>query len=162
MTEPASPIPPLSPAGPPARHPARIPILIGAALLGGGIIGLACHSPRPDPPVEGAAPGISVGSNSVRLTPDAPQWSVIKVAAVQAAEPHWSDPVPGRIVFDEAHASRLGSPLAGRVTAVTVERGQRVKAGAAPLTTPSPPRAAPGFRSEKAPAAALTSQVPPA
>ncbi|HEY0191344.1 MAG TPA: efflux RND transporter periplasmic adaptor subunit, partial [Kofleriaceae bacterium] len=39
---------------------------------------------------------------------------------------------------DEARASRLGSPLAGRVTSVAVDRGQRVKAGAALYTVASP------------------------
>jgi RND family efflux transporter MFP subunit len=61
---------------------------------------------------------------------------VIKLGAPSAAAPHWSDPIPARVAFDEAKTSRLGSPLAGRVTAVLVERGQRVKPGA-PLFTVS-------------------------
>lgn len=129
---------PLAPVGSPERHPARLAIFIGAVIAGGGVIGLACRYHRPDPPGETPAPGISVGSSSVRLTPDAPQWSVIKVASAQAAEPHWSDPTPGRIVFDEARASRIGSPLAGRVTAIAVDRGQRVKAGTPLFSVASP------------------------
>jgi membrane fusion protein, heavy metal efflux system len=126
------------PTTPPRRPALRVPILIGAVLLGGSMIGLACRYHRPEPPIEAAAPGMTVGSNAVRLTQDAPQWAVIKVAPAEPAEPHWSDPVPGRIVFDEARASRLGSPLAGRVTAIAVDRGQRVKAGAPLYTIASP------------------------
>ncbi|HEY0195190.1 MAG TPA: efflux RND transporter periplasmic adaptor subunit, partial [Kofleriaceae bacterium] len=138
MTEHAAPDPSSSSAGPPARNPMRIPVLIGAVLLGGVVIGLACSYHRPDPPVEQPAPGMTVGSNNVALTQNAPQWAMIKVAPAEAAEPHWTDAVPGRIVFDEARASRLGSPLAGRVTSVAVDRGQRVKAGAALYTVASP------------------------
>jgi membrane fusion protein, heavy metal efflux system len=97
---------------------------------------LARHYRRPDPPTEPALPGMKVGSNSVALTPGAPAWKVIKLGAPSAAAPHWSDPIPARIAFDEAKTSRLGSPLAGRVTAVLVERGQHVKPGT-PLFTVS-------------------------
>ena len=86
--------------------------------LGGAAIVLARHYKRPDPPTEPAAPGMTVGSDSVTLANDAPMWGVVKLAPAQPAEPHWTDPVPARIVFDEARTSRLGSPLAGRVTAV--------------------------------------------
>ena len=81
---------------------------------------------------------MTVGSDSVTLANDAPMWSVVKVAPAEAAAPHWTDPVPARIVFDEARTSRLGSPLAGRVTAVMVERGQHVKSGDKLFTVSSP------------------------
>ncbi|HET9625257.1 MAG TPA: efflux RND transporter periplasmic adaptor subunit [Kofleriaceae bacterium] len=125
-------------ARPGGKHPMRIPIFIAAILVGGGTIGLACRYHRPDPPVEAPAPGMTVGSDNVKLAQNAPQWAMIKVAPADAAEPHWTDAVPGRIVFDEARASRLGSPLAGRVTNVAVERGQHVKAGQALYTVASP------------------------
>jgi RND family efflux transporter MFP subunit len=63
---------------------------------------------------------------------------VIKLGAPTAAAPHWSDPIPARIAFDEARTSRLGSPLPGRVTAVLVERGQHVVPGAPLFTVSSP------------------------
>jgi RND family efflux transporter MFP subunit len=81
---------------------------------------------------------MTVGSDSVTLTNDAPMWSVVKVAPAEPAQPHWTDPVPARIVFDEAKTSRLGSPLAGRVTATFVERGQNVKMGDKLFTVSSP------------------------
>jgi RND family efflux transporter MFP subunit len=45
------------------------------------------------------------------------------------------------VVFDESRTSRLGAPLAGRVSAVFAERGQEVKAGA-PLYSVSSPNLA--------------------
>lgn len=107
----------------------RIPILVAAIVLGAGAIVLARHYERPEPPTDPKAPGMFVGSDSVKLSSDAPAWKVIKLAAPSAAQPRWGDPIPARIVFDERRASRMGSPLAGRVTAVLAERGQRVKTG---------------------------------
>ncbi len=142
MTEHAS-LPPVSVAAP-GRHPLRVPILVGAVVAGAAIVVLATRYRRPDPPAETGTPGMKVGSNAVTLAAGAPQWSVIKVAPAAAAAPHWSDPVPARIVFDDARASRLGSPLAGRVVAVAVQRGQRVAArrGALHDREPQPRRAA--------------------
>jgi RND family efflux transporter MFP subunit len=107
----------------------RIPIVAAAIVLGAGAIVLARHYERPDPPSEPKAPGMYVGSDSVKLDTDAPAWSVIKLGTPQPAQPRWTDPIPARVVFDERRASRMGSPLAGRVTAVLAERGQRVKTG---------------------------------
>ena len=125
-------------AGQPTRNAMRIPILVGAILIGLAAIVLARMYKRPDPPKEPPTPGMTVGSDQVTLSNDAPMWSVVKVAAAQPSEPHWTDAVPARIVFDEARTSRLGSPLAGRVTAVYVERGQHVKVGDKLFTVSSP------------------------
>ncbi len=106
-----------------------IPMMIAALICGGAAVVLARHYTRPEPQPEQPAPGMHVGSDSVTLAANAPMWSVVKLAAVEPAEPHWTDPVPGRVVFDETRTSRLGSPLAGRVTAIGAERGQSVKTG---------------------------------
>jgi RND family efflux transporter MFP subunit len=139
--------------------PLRIPILVGAILLGGAAIVLARHYKRPDPPTETAAPGMTVGSDAITLANDAPMWGVVKLAPTQPAEPHWTDPVPARIVFDEARTSRLGSPLAGRVTAVMTERGQRVKLGDKLFTVSSPNLAELRAELEKANVEAGTTKV---
>jgi membrane fusion protein, heavy metal efflux system len=115
----------------------RLPMVI-CVTIGVASIALARHYRRPDPPTEPPAPGMRVGSNAVTLAANAPAWKVIKLGAPSIAEPHWSDPIPARIMFDEAHTSRLGSPLAGRITSVLVERGQRVKSGASLFTVSSP------------------------
>lgn len=115
----------------------RLPVIL-CAIVGVASILLAHSYRRPDPPSQPAAPGMQVGSNSVTLSATAAAWSVVKLGAPSPAEPHWSDSIPARIVFDEARTSRLGSPLAGRVTAVAVERGQRVASGAVLFTVSSP------------------------
>ena len=69
--------------------------------------------------------------DSPAVTPSQPQ---LELATVGAAPPHWTDEIPARVVFDETRTSRIGAPLAGRVSAVMVELGQHVKAGA-PLVT---------------------------
>jgi membrane fusion protein, heavy metal efflux system len=139
--------------------PLRIPIFVGAILLGGAAIVLARHYKRPDPPTEPSAPGMTVGSDTVTLANDAPMWGVVKLAPAQPAEPHWTDPVPARIVFDEARTSRLGSPLAGRVTAVMTERGQHVKIGDKLFTVSSPNLAELRAELEKANVEAGTAKV---
>jgi len=115
----------------------RLPVIV-CVLVGATSIVLARHYQRPDPPAEPAAPGMRVGSDAITLAAGAPAWNVIKLGHPSAAEPHWSDAIPARVMFDEAHTSRLGSPLGGRITAVMVERGQRVAAGAALFTVSSP------------------------
>ena len=80
--------------------PLRIPILVGAILLGGAAIVLARHYKRPEPPTEPSAPGMTVGSDAVTLANDAPMWGVVKLAPAQPAEPqctkHWKRWLPGR------------------------------------------------------------------
>ncbi len=115
----------------------RLPVFISAIVSIASIL-LARHYHRADPPTEPAAPGMRVGSNSVTLAGNAPAWNVIKLGTPTPAEPHWGDPIPARIMFDEAHTSRLGSPLGGRITAVMVERGQHVASGTALFTVSSP------------------------
>ncbi|HEY0252854.1 MAG TPA: efflux RND transporter periplasmic adaptor subunit [Kofleriaceae bacterium] len=147
---------------PPERgqaSPLRIPILVGAIIIGLAAIVLARHYKRPDPPTETPAPGMKVGSDSVTLTNDAPMWGVVKLAPAQPSEPHWTDPVPARIVFDEARTSRLGSPLAGRVTSVMVERGQHVKTGEKLFTVSSPNLAELRADMEKAQVEANTAKI---
>src|SRR5512140_465478 len=115
----------------------RIPMVICLAVGIGSILLARCYR-RPDPPTEPPAPGMRVGSNAVTLAGDAPAWKVLKLGTPTAAEPHWSDPVPTRIMFDEVRTYRLGSPLPGRVTAVVTERGQHVKSGTTLFTVSSP------------------------
>lgn len=52
--------------------PLRVPIFVGAITRGLGAIVLARHYKRPDPPTDIKAPGMTVGSDAVTLTNDAP------------------------------------------------------------------------------------------
>lgn len=114
-------------------------VVLGLALLfGGSAVVLAQHYDRPAPRAAPASPAMAVGSASVTLGDGAPQWSALEVAPAAPGAPQWSDPVPARIVFDETRTSRIGAPLAGRVTQVVVERGARVRAGEPLFTVASP------------------------
>src|SRR5262249_14843758 len=100
----------------------------GSMLVGGLSIWLSsAFSLEPSPPYR--PPGITVEGKSVALTPDAPQWSAVKLGVVTTSEGRWGDGVPARVVIDETRASKIQVPLHGRVGQVFVELGQRVPAG---------------------------------
>ena len=107
----------------------RIAVLVGALAAAGSAVGAAYAYRRPDPVPPLPAPGMTVGSDRVTLVEGAPAWSLVKVAPATIAESTWSEPVPARVAFDEARASRVGSPLAGRVVRLDVERGRVVHTG---------------------------------
>ena len=124
--------------GPRRRRGSRVAILCVGFLIGGSAIVLAQQYEHPAPRPAIAAAGMSVGSASVTLADGAPQWSAIEIAPAARGELRWSDPMSARIVFDETRASRVGAPLAGRVTSVAVERGAHVRTGDPLFTMVSP------------------------
>lgn len=121
--------------------------IAGAAALSAISIWAASGFTREPPPPTPAAPGMKVGTEDVTLSADAPQWKLLRLAPVKAAEVHWSEPVPARVRIDETRAAKVGTPLAGRVTSVFVELGQPVKAGDPLFTVASPDIA--GLRAER-------------
>jgi RND family efflux transporter MFP subunit len=115
----------------------------GAAAIGAAAIAVVAvlagrAYKRPDPVPEPQPPGMTTGSDSVTLAADAPQWAIVHTALPGAPEPRWGAPLPARVVFDESRTSRLGSPLAGRVSAIFAERGQAVKSGQPLFAVSSP------------------------
>src|SRR5579884_3516697 len=80
----------------------------------------ACHADAPAAPATDDRPGNAV------------DWSTLSYATIAATPPHWTDDISARITFDETRTSRVGSPLGGRVTNVSVQLGERV-ASHAPL-----------------------------
>lgn len=109
------------------------------AAIGGGAALLFASLWHPDPPVQVAPPpGMKVGEHDVTLSQGAPQWNALKLAKVTTARPTFGEPVPARVRIDESHAARIGSPLAGRISQVFVELGQRVKKGDSLFTVSSP------------------------
>jgi biotin carboxyl carrier protein len=69
--------------------------------------------------------------------------------------PHWSDYVPARIAVDEARTTRVGSPRPGRVTAVQIQRGDRVDRGAELFVIASPSTPEGGAVTVRAPRAGV-------
>ena len=115
-------------------------VIAGLIIVAVAVVAIfaAKHFQRPAPTAVVPAAGNTVGSDSVAVGNRAQQWDSVKTITAKAAAQHWSDAVPARIVIDESKTSRLGSPLGGRVTAVMVERGEHVKAGAALFSVASP------------------------
>lgn len=119
----------------------RVASLIGSCAIAIAAILAARSYQRPAPTPDEPAPGMTVGSDSLTLAPGAPEWSIVLTKNPDPPEPQWTAALPARVVFDESRTSRLGAPLAGRVSVVLAERGQAVKAGQ-PLYTVSSPSVA--------------------
>jgi membrane fusion protein, heavy metal efflux system len=104
--------------------------IVIALVLGVALVWASLRFHRPEPPSPPRAAGLEVEpEGAIRVKPNAPQWKVLKLGSVQKAEAGWTDPVPGRVKIDDRLASRIGVPLAGRVTTIFVDLGQRVSAG---------------------------------
>jgi RND family efflux transporter MFP subunit len=148
MTSQASsrPVAVTHPAGKKQRVSGIIAALCVAAVAIGGA--LLFHKKLPAEPQ--APPGMRVDRDSVTLASGAPQWKAIKLGKAESATERWSESFPARFRVDEAVASRVGSPLAGRVTTVMVELGQSVKAGAPLFAVASPDIAALRAEQQKA------------
>ncbi|HKP56933.1 MAG TPA: efflux RND transporter periplasmic adaptor subunit [Polyangiales bacterium] len=118
--------------------PAKLIGLLVAAVCGGFALLMAALW-HPDPPVSVPPPaGMKIGEHDVSLTQGAPQWNALRLAKATPARSAFSEPVPARVRIDEAHAASIGSPLAGRISRVFVEIGQRVKKGDSLFTVSSP------------------------
>jgi RND family efflux transporter MFP subunit len=112
---------------------------LGIAIVASGLAILAAVSfHRKPPPEAAAAAGMKVTPSAVIIANGAPQWKVLKLGPAVAPTERWSDPYPARFKVDEAFASKVGSPLSGRVTNVFIELGQPVKTGQPLFAVASP------------------------
>jgi cobalt-zinc-cadmium efflux system membrane fusion protein len=94
---------------------------------------------------ERSLPVASPSQSSARelhFAPGSPQLSFIKVEAVQALPEPLLEPLSARVAYDENHTVRVSSPIAGRVTRIQVQPGDRVAAGQPLVTLDSPEFAA--------------------
>src|SRR5262245_39786175 len=113
-------------AGAPTPRPTRRYAWAAAAGVSAvAIFGAARFTPAGPPAAEGPT-GVTADKTGAEVARDAPQWRFLKLGVAGSAVVGWTDPVPARIAIDETRASRLGTPLAGRVSRVFVELGQRV------------------------------------
>lgn len=85
----------------------------------------ACQSPK----AAREPSGFSADPQGVTLSADAPQWKYVElsVAALGPALPPL--PVPARVDLDPKRTAAVGVPLPGRIEAVSVRLGSRVKQG---------------------------------
>jgi cobalt-zinc-cadmium efflux system membrane fusion protein len=104
-------------------------LAVSAAALA-ALAWLAAHylarGTEPKPQAAGPA---QVNVRELRFAPDSPQLSFIKVEAVLALPEPLLDPLNARVAYDENYTVRVSSPIAGRVTRLLVQPGDRVVAG---------------------------------
>lgn len=128
----------------------RTPAVAAAMVLSAAAIwGAAVLFVRKAPADAAKPAGVTItAKDAIALAPGAAQWQMLRLGKALPMTEHWSDPVPARVRFDATRASRVGSPLGGRVTRVLVQLGQTVKKGQALFVVASPDIAA--LRSERA------------
>ena len=80
-------------------------------------------------PVKSPTAEVSADARSVTLSPDAPQWKYVELAIASLGPALPPLPVPGRVDLDPKRTAAVGVPLRGRVEAVSIRLGSRVKQG---------------------------------
>jgi cobalt-zinc-cadmium efflux system membrane fusion protein len=104
--------------------------IVAGALLVGAALWLYPRMSRSsgDSTPQSVAPA-QMTARELRFASGSPQLSFIKAEAVTALPEPLLDPLNARIAYDENHTVRLSSPIAGRVTRLFAQPGDRVTAG---------------------------------
>lgn len=103
---------------------------IAAALVIAAAMWFITQNPgRGGEPKPQAAGPAQLNARELRFPADSPQLSFIKVEAVLALPEPLLDPLNARITYDENYTVRVSSPIAGRVTRISAQPGDRVAAG---------------------------------
>ncbi len=111
---------------------------LGAVALLLGVVGWRSllHSVPVTTPVP--MPGSPVPTGIIRFSANAPQLSSLKIDVVAAAILPLSEPLNGRITYDENFTTRVTSPVLGRVLELRAEIGDTVRRGAVLADIDSP------------------------
>ena len=110
--------------------------LLGSVLLGVIVLALAVFianrlgflatAPKPEPP-----PAARAEPDVIRFPAGSPQLSSLRAEAAAAFPVPLAEPLNARIAYDENVTTRLSAPIAGRITRLNAEAGDRVSAGQA-------------------------------
>jgi membrane fusion protein, heavy metal efflux system len=73
--------------------------------------------------------GPALNAHELHFAAGSPQLNFIKVEAVESLPEPLLDPLSARVAYDENHTVRINSPIAGRVTRIFAQPGDRVGAG---------------------------------
>ena len=104
----------------------RFPIRVGHAGLCMMLALSACGKPdTPPPPAPKTSPGV------ISYAPGSPELDSIQTVVAQSSALPISADLNARVVVDESVTSRVGAPIAGRVTRILADLGQPVRAGQA-------------------------------
>ena len=118
--------------------PVRDRRVILAALAVAGIAGVALLLRHGDQTVADVGPPFSVAGDRIEIRDNAPTWSYLEFARADVQAPVPPAPAPARVAFDEARAAPIVAPLPGRIDAVSVRLGERVRKGQQLLAIRSP------------------------
>ncbi len=77
-------------------------------------------------------------SDEIVLQPNSPQLDSLKIEPVIEITAPATEPLNGKIVFDENYTARVSSPLLGRATSIKAQIGDKVKAGQVLMVMDSP------------------------
>jgi cobalt-zinc-cadmium efflux system membrane fusion protein len=121
----------------------KIRNFIFTVLAAGGLIAAAVwvyyqYAGRAGDAKPQAATPAQLNARELRFPAGAPQLNFIKVEAVEALPEPLLDPLSARIAYDENHTARVSSPIAGRVTRILAQPGERVSSGQTLLLVDSP------------------------
>lgn len=76
-----------------------------------------------------APSGMKADATGITLAADAPQWKYVELAVATLGPALQPLPVPGHVDLDPKRTAAVGVPLPGRVEAVSIRLGSRVKQG---------------------------------
>lgn len=109
--------------------------LVAIAVAGGAWLLMDGRRNPPQPATRHAAPA---ESDVLRYPAGAPQLSAIHTEPVKAVPLPLAEPLNARVVYNEDVTARISAPIAGRVVALKVQAGDRVRAGQTLLVLDSP------------------------
>jgi len=107
-------------------------VLVAAIMLGNSLLR----------PVANPVPAVRTGGAGVLRYDPGAQLSAIKVKPVEIFPVPLTEPLNGRVAFNENFTARVSSPIAGRVVALRAQAGDAVNAGDALALLDSPDLAA--------------------
>ena len=128
-------LPPARRPGAPQQHARRAPrpmtsrspmsksLLVSSVLL---LASAGCTRAARD---VDAASALKADAKGVTLAADAPQWKYVELSVATAGPSLPPLPVPGHVDLDPKRTAAVGVPLPGRVEAVLIRLGARVKQG---------------------------------
>ena len=105
-----------------------------------------------------AKPAPQTISDTLHFEKNAPQLTYLQIKPAEAFPEPLLEPLNARITYDDNYTARVYSPIAGRVTKISAEAGQQVKAGEVLLHLDSPDYAQASSDSVKAEADLLRKQ----
>jgi cobalt-zinc-cadmium efflux system membrane fusion protein len=118
-----------------SRHVFKIALC--AAAIAAAIAGYRYVNAAPEP-VPVAVPAPTKTPGQIELGASAPQLSSLRISTVNAEALPLSEPLTGRVTYDENRTTRVSSPVAGRVTGLHAEIGDVIARGALLATLDAP------------------------